>query len=255
MTRFDVNACFGHWPYWDLKDKTPEELIALMDRCEIGRAACMSLRGVFVDWLTGNRETLAAAERYPDRLVPVATMSPFPNGGGDELGKAIDAGARGVRLFPAFHSYRLDSEFVDEVCEAAAERRVPVTIPTRPMMNWRFQAVDIDAIGRVIERHAATRFIISGPNYLIEYQALVRVMTRCGNVSYEHSCLQGFGAVAGLVDRVGADRVLFGTGAVLNYPACNVAKLNNAEITEEQRSAIASENALRMFGESTDGSD
>ncbi|MBN1342291.1 MAG: amidohydrolase [Phycisphaerae bacterium] len=250
MKRFDVNACFGHWPYWDLPDKTPEDLVRLMDRNGIDRAACMSLRGLFVDWASGNAETIAAAKAFPDRLVPTATISPFPqdpDGNAGALRRTLDAGARAVRLYPAFHSFRLDDELVDEVCAIAAKRRVPVMIPTRPMMNWRFQALAVDAIAPVIERHPNTEFILSGPNYLVEYQALVRVMRRCSNVAYEISCLQGFGAVKALVAEAGADRVLFGTGAVLNYPACNVAKFDHAELTDAQRHAIAWENALQRL--------
>jgi predicted TIM-barrel fold metal-dependent hydrolase len=47
---------------------------------------------------------------------------------------------------------------------------------------------------------------------------------------------------------VGCERLLFGTGAVLNYPACNVAKLDHAELTDAQRAAIASENAASLLG-------
>jgi uncharacterized protein len=248
MTRFDINACFGHWQYWDLCDKSSDDLVALMDRSGIQRAAVLSLRGVFLDWRQGNAETLFAAERYPERLVAMATISPFLGGNGDELERALDAGARGVRLYPGFHSYRLDSDFVDDICRAAAGRGVPVMIPTRLMMNWRFVPVPIDSIGAVAERHPDTQFILSGPNYLVEFQALVRWMTRCPNTLYEISCLQGYDAVRKLVAAVGAGRVLFGTGAVLNYPACNVAKLDHAEIADEDRRAIAGGNALRLLG-------
>ncbi len=248
MMRFDVNACFGHWPYWDLKDKTPDDLVALMDRSEVDRAACTSLRSLFLDWRVGNEETLAAAAQFPDRLVPVAVVGPFPPGGGDELRRMVDAGARAVRLYPSFRSYGLDAAFVDEICAIAAERTVPVMIPTRPMMNWRFQAIPVPGIAAVVERHPSTRFILSGPNYLVEYEALVRLMKAHANAVYEISCLQGFNAVRRLVDEVGVERVLFGTGAVLHYPACNVAKLDHADLTASQRSAIASENALRLFG-------
>jgi predicted TIM-barrel fold metal-dependent hydrolase len=178
----------------------------------------------------------------------MATISPFLGGNGGELERAIDAGLRGVRLYPSFHSYRLDSEFVDEICRVAGERHLPVMIPTRPMMNWRFPAISLDSIGAVVERHPDTSFIMSGPNYLIEYQALVRLMKKSANVWYEISCLQGFGSVARLAGELGADRVLFGTGAVLHYPACNVAKLDHAELSEEQRAAIAYENAVRLLG-------
>jgi len=238
MMRVDINACFGHWPYWNLPHRTTEDLVGLMDRNGIEKAAVVSLRGVLVDWRAGNDETLAAAGRHPGRLIPFATLSPFMDGNGDELRRLADSGMRGVRLYPSFHSYSLDSEFTDDVCRAAAERRIPVMIPTRPMMNWRFKTVAIESIGAMA----------SGPNYLIEYQALVKVMKQCTNVSYEISCLQGFNSVANLVEQVGADRVLFGTGAALNYPACNVTKLDHAELGASQRDAVASANAIRLLG-------
>ncbi len=248
MMRVDINACFGHWPYWDLPHKTGEDLIGLMDRHDIAKAAVLSLRGVLVDWKAGNDETLAVSARHRDRLIPMATLSPFMDGNGDEVRRLVDAGVRGVRLYPLFHSYPLDSEFTDDVCRTAAERSIPVMIPTRPMMNWRFKTVAIESIGTLAARHAATSFVVSGPNYLIEYQALVKVMRQCPNVSYEISCLQGFNSVANLVEQVGADRVLFGTGAALNYPACNVAKLDHAELSPQCRDAVAATNALRVLG-------
>ncbi|MFV2068150.1 MAG: amidohydrolase family protein [Pirellulales bacterium] len=247
MKRFDINACFGHWPYWDLHHKTVGDLVASMDRNNIDQAAVMSLRGLLLDWRAGNEETLAAATRYPTRLVPIATLSPFLDGDGKELARLADLGMRGVRLYPTFHNYPLSSSFVDEVCQAASDGNIPVMLPTRPMMNWRFTAVPIETCGAVIERHPATTFILSGPNYLVEFQAVVQLMAQCPNVAFDISCLQGFGSIAKLVGHVGADRVLFGTGAVLNYPACNVAKLDHAEITEHERSAVASENAMKML--------
>lgn len=248
MKRFDINACFGHWQYWDLQDKTAADLVALMDRNGIEQAAASSLRGILVDWRRGNDETLAAAGRHAPRLVPLATLSPFLGGDGKELEKLVQTGMRGVRLYPAFHNYPLDDPFVDEICQTAAACRVPVMLPTRPMMNWRFTPVPIETIGRVVERHAGTTFIISGPNYLVEFQAVVRLMTRCPNLALDISCVQGFDAVGRLVRQVGAERLLFGTGAVLQYPACNVAKLDHASISADQRHAIGSANARRLLG-------
>ncbi len=247
MRRIDINAYFGHWQYWDLRHKTPEELVAQMDRFGIERALVTSLRGVFVDWRAGNEETLAASRKYPDRLVPAVTLSPFMGGGAEGLNRLIDAGARAVRLYSSFHSYRLDSRFVDEICRNAADRNVPVMIGTRIMMNWRFVAIPTETIGEVVIRNPPTQFILSGQNYLAEFQSLIRLMNRAPNCSYEISCMQGFGAVARLVAEVGSDRVLFGTGALLHYPACNVAKLDGAELRPDELEAIAWRNAERLL--------
>ncbi len=247
MMRIDVNACFGHWPFWELRHRSAEDLVRVMDRNGIDRAAAMSLRGLFIDWRAGNEETLAAAKRHADRLLPAATISPFLDGTADDVRRLADDGFKMVRLYPLFHNYPLEGAFTDAVCSAAADRGLPVCIPTRPMMNWRFKTVAIDVIASVVERHPRTTFLMSGPNYLVEFQGLVRLMQQSGNAVYEASCIQGHSAVRSLVGQVGADRVLFGTGAVLHYAACNVAKIDHAEITDEQRRRIGCENAMRLL--------
>ena len=245
--KLDVNACFGHWPYWDLHHKSPEDLVGSMDRHGIGRAVVMSLRGLFIDWRAGNDESLAVTRQYPHRLIPAATISPFLDGSADDLRRLAETGFRIVRLYPTFHNYPLDSAFTDTICRTAAEHNLPVSIPTRPMMNWRFKAIALEAFAPLIERHPRTTFLMSGPNYLVEFQALTLLMQHYSNVVYEISCVQGYDAVRLLVERVGSDRLLFGTGAVLQYPACNVAKLDNANITDQQRQAIAGDNAMRLL--------
>ncbi|HSW43981.1 MAG TPA: amidohydrolase family protein, partial [Phycisphaerae bacterium] len=192
---------------------------------------------------------LDAARRQPQRLLPVATISPFLEGAAEDVHRLADAGVRLVRLYPSFHNYPLDSAFTDTICRAAAERDMIISIPTRPMMNWRFKTIAIEAIAAVVDRHPKATFLMSGPNYLIEFQALVWLMRKARNVVYEISCIQGFNAVAQLVRQVGADRVLFGTGAVLHYPACNVAKLDHADLTGQDRQAIAGENAERLLNQ------
>ncbi len=187
MMCVDVNACFGHWSYWDLPHKTSDDLVQVMNDNGIDRAAMLSLRGVLVDWRAGNEETLAAAAKYPSRLIPMATISPFMDGSGNDLRRLAEAGMKGVRLYPLFHSYPLNSDFTDDVCRVAADYGIPVMIPTRPMMNWRFKTVPIETIGEVAARHPQTTFIVSGPNYLVEFQALVKVMRQCSNVLYEIS--------------------------------------------------------------------
>jgi predicted TIM-barrel fold metal-dependent hydrolase len=59
--------------------------------------------------------------------------------------------------------------------------------------------------------------------------------------------MQGFGAIARLVGEVGADRILLGTGAMLHYPACNVAKLDGAELSPQAREAILWRNAKTLL--------
>jgi len=247
--RMDINAFFGHWPYWPLPQTGGEDSLSLMDRFGIDRAAITSLRGLHGDWRQANAETLALTASHPDRLTPIATMSPMNGGGAGPLRELVAKGFRGIRLYPLLlQGYNLRSPFAGEIAATAGELAVPVIIPTRPMMNFRFATMPIDEIAALADRHPKTAFILSGPNYLSEFQAAIEALTRCPNMLVEISCMQGFGAVAKMAEAVGADRVLFGTGLPLHYPACNVAKLDHVDLSNQQRAAISSGNAMRCLG-------
>jgi predicted TIM-barrel fold metal-dependent hydrolase len=247
--RIDINAFFGHWPYWPLPHTSGDDALRLMDRFHVDRAAIASLRGIHGDWKEANAETFALTQSHKDRLTPVACMSPMSGGGGEALRQLVDQGFRGIRLYPLMlQGYSLGGAFADAIAAAAGALGIPVIIPTRPMMNFRFAVIPIGDIASLAERHAQTTFVLSGPNYLSEFQASVEAMRRCANMVIETSCMQGFQAVRRLVEAVGEDRVLFGTGLPLHYPACNIAKLIHGDLSDSQRAAVGGGNAARILG-------
>ena len=247
--RFDANAFFGHWPYWPLPQTDGQGVLRLMDRHGIERAAITSLRGLHGDWHEANAETFELTGNHPDRLVPIGCMSPMREGGAVALRRLVENGVRGVRLYPSLlQGYSLASPFADEVTVSAGELGIPVIVATRPMMNFRFAPLPLAHVESLAARHPRTTVVLSGPNYLSEFRAACEAMSRCANLCFEIACMQGFQAVARLVEAVGADRVLFGTGMPLHAPACNVAKIDHARIEPDQRKAIAWDNACRVFG-------
>lgn len=247
--RIDINAFFGHWPYWPIPHTSGEDSLRLMDQFGIDQAAITSLRGMFGNWYEANAETLKLTSAHHDRLTPIASMSPICGGGAKVLRELIAQGFRGIRMYPLFlQGYSLRSPFAEQIAEAAGELGIPVIIPTRPMMNFRFATLPIDDIASLAARHPTTTFILSGPNYLSEFQSAIEALTHCANMLIEISCMQGFGAVTTMTNSVGEDRVLFGTGLPLHYPACNVAKLEHTCLTKTQVAAVSSENAKRCLG-------
>lgn len=247
--RVDVNAFFGHWPYWPLPATGGGDLLRLMDRYAIDRAAVTSLRGLFGDWATADAEALALARTHPDRFTPVACLSPVNGGGPEALRRLVEAGFRACRLYPLLlQGYSLGSPFAGEIAAAAGECRIPVIVPTRPLMNFRFPVLPIADVADLAGRFPGTQFILSGPNYLSEFQAAIEAMEGHANLAVETSCMQGLQAVARMAAAVGADRVLFGTGALLQYPACGVVKLEHADVAPAQLEAIQAGNAVRLLG-------
>ncbi len=74
-----------------------------------------------------NDVVLAAAAVQPERLVAFCRVSPH-DGALPEARRALDAGARGIKLHPRAEQFGMDEPAVAELVALADERRVPVLI-------------------------------------------------------------------------------------------------------------------------------
>ncbi|MBM3800860.1 MAG: hypothetical protein FJW26_00965 [Acidimicrobiia bacterium] len=245
----DINGFLGAWPYWDVTHRTPEQLTALMDRNGIDMLAVCATRSIFSDWRVGNEEVIEISNKYPKRFLPFVSISPIlPK---PDLTRYLreykQRKARGIRLYPQHQNYSLTlHSATSTIFEAAEELKLPVVLPVRVIMNWGLPELAPATIETVVSRYPKVSFILSSVNYG-ETLWLFDFMRRYENVSLEISGLQGFRAVDSCLRAVGAERVLFGSGLPLLYPACSVQKLEVARLTREQRDAIAHGNAKRML--------
>ena len=246
----DASAFFGEWPYWRLPNAGDGEagLLATLDRWQIASAAVSSTKALLLDGRAGNDEVLALARRHPSRLVPLATVNPAI---GDEAVEDAEAslagGARAIRLAPAYHGYDLGpNRYLDAVVGRARSAVVPLVLTLRALMNWGFPHLPAGELAPWLSRFPGLRLVLAGVNR-VDFGAAVD-LARSADVSLETSCLQEFGAVRAAVDRLGADRVLLGTGLPLQYAACGVAKVLNAQLDEGERRQVLGANAAALFG-------
>jgi uncharacterized protein len=105
--------------------QTPAELL---DALELAGA-----RGVVFPmhepdgYAAANDAVLAAVAERPERLVAFCRVSPH-DGALAEARRALDAGARGIKLHPRAERFGMDEPAVAELVALAHERRVPVLI-------------------------------------------------------------------------------------------------------------------------------
>jgi predicted TIM-barrel fold metal-dependent hydrolase len=249
----DINAFIGKWPYWPVRATSPAEVAGELQGWGIDRAAICSSRGLFVDWEDGNRETEDACREFPDRFIGFACLGTLElshtrsRGDYDFDGYAA-RGFRGIRLYPQHHSYHpLYESFVGRILEEAAARGWPVLLPLRTIMNWGMPMLDLGVMRELVVRHPANTWILAGINYLWELRMAVDLMHRMENVYLETSCVMGFEAITKLVERSGAERILFGSAAPFQHGAADLDKILHAHIDEDAREAILSGNARRLL--------
>src|SRR4051812_39236544 len=91
-----------------------------------------------------NDRVLAEAARSGGRLVPFCRVNPHDDAPG-EARRALDAGARGIKLHPRAEQFTLDHPQVNELFEIAEERGVPILIHA---------GRGIPALGKHVVEHA-----------------------------------------------------------------------------------------------------
>jgi predicted TIM-barrel fold metal-dependent hydrolase len=106
-----------------------DDLAAFLGRWDVKRAFafCMDEPDREPAFRAANDRTLAAAARSEGLLVPFVRLDlaaePI-----EEATRALDAGARGIKLHPRAQGFLLDDQRLEPVFALAAERRVPILI-------------------------------------------------------------------------------------------------------------------------------
>lgn len=247
MTVWDFSGFVGAWGYWPLKARTGADVIALMDAHGIERAVVGSTRALESDWRLGNSDVIAAAADSGGRLIPFVTIDGTWPGTAELLADYESAGAKGVRCYPSHHHNTLPSQ-LEPLCAAAQDHGLVVTIVVRAIMDWSFPVAAVEPFESLFAQFSDVQFVVHGMNYGQESWNAIRLLNTYANVWLETSCLQGLGGLAQWVSQGDVDRILLGTGAPLQYPACGIAKLEKAEISPADKEAIAHRNAKRLLG-------
>lgn len=159
------------------------------------------------------------------------------------IGRRLDdlerRGFGAVRLCPdpAVHNYRLDARALRPLIEELAHRAWPLLIETA-LPQW-------DSIEEILGI-GAIDVILCGLGYR-HARSLYPVLDRHRNLVVETSSFLAFGAIEDVVRRFGPGALVFGTNAPILAMGAAVARIELAELSEEDRAAIAAGNLLRMI--------
>lgn len=250
--RFDCNSYLGSFFSRQIRHNTAPELLALMDENEIDKAVVGSLSAVmYRNCQMGNEELAAEIADHRDRLVPFGVINPNYADWECDLDWCIsEMGIRGVRIYPQYHSYTLQDECCKEIVQACGERGLPVTLFSRQedyrQSHMKVDAPDLklDDIAQLCSDHPEVNFIIlEGAGY-----ANSRFITEAETMPKNSYMEFSRGGVDALVENLGAERALFGTGMPMKYPGPALVCMELLDASEEDKRKIWGENLARLLG-------
>lgn len=235
----DANTIFGPWPIVRA-DMPVERLVKALQGHGVVKSLALSTVGVLHNYGDGNAETLKLCADQQGTLIPAATIDPRGYFGTQGLAaKLVEQGFRMFRFFPLQQEWSLDHAAFCDLLDDMDPLNVPIMVQAR-------ESGCPSSLMRVLPGKKST-FILEGVSFENMAEAIA-VMRKFPNVACDTRELRVPGALRFLVDQVGADRVLFGSGCLRSSLAAALGYVMDAEIPDDAKAAIFAGNIKRLLG-------
>ena len=236
----------------DALDCSVDLVLRAADRLGICQVCAMDLTAIYYEMREGNDLTAKAMRQHPDRIMGYATiLSPrFARQAVEEVVRCHETyGMQGVKIYshPAQSGDLQPFTSVAEpdmlpVLEKAAELGLPVLAHCTPAEAQSLASRVPDVT--LIVAHAGGTPVARG-----DWHGAIYVAERYPNILLETcSSTVDMGQVELAVERLGAERVIFGTDMFFLNPAPQLARITGAEISDDEKRLILGDNIRRLFG-------
>ena len=244
MSVIDMHAHFGRWQV-DFTDYRPDDLRAVLDRCNISAMIFSSAKSILYDMEAGNRDTFAFIG-LDDRFYGYVTVNPsLPEKSLDEIRRySGHPGFKGIKYHPDYACSVIDDPRMDPIYAFAEKQGYPVLI--HAMGNTNCSPLRLIPVNRKFPELKLIGAHTGGAFPELACQAAQQTNE---NVYFDLSCnCIRKGRVESIVAAAGADRVLFGSDFTLIDPAYIIGEVEEADLSAADRQKIYFSNSAKLFG-------
>jgi hypothetical protein len=245
---FDCHGHIGPSFVHHIPGHDASSMINTMDRLGIDILCLSAEASITADHRLGNDLVGEAVELFPDRYLGYACINPhYPEESVAELHRCFDVlKCKATKIHPMFHAHPANGLGYRPVWEFAATKGCPMlthTLGGDPTCNPKM----FDPLARdypqvpILLGHAG--------NNLAGVAEAVEVCRNRDNVFLDlNYATIHYGLVEHLVDRVGAEKLIFGSDVSWNSLSYSLGMILFAKISDEVKEKILGLNATLLFG-------
>ncbi len=229
------------WYGWWRNEVTEEDFIKMMDKWGIDKA-CVNYWSIQAD--QGNDYIAEFAKKYPDRIIPFGCIIPhWYKTAAKEVERCVkQLGMKGLKLHPAANHYPSNSPLVFPVVEKAIEFDIPM------LFHCSGDAFsNPHNLGDLAKKFPKATIILGHIGEDACFEA-IEVARECGNIYLDTTgYFNLYHLLHRAIDRVGEDRIVFGTDFVACNPGPELAKVRDVDLNDRQVKKILGENMARIL--------
>lgn len=250
----DVNVAVGAYPFRHHPDADPARMAAFLKGKGVTRAWAGSMDALLHRDVRGVNDRLAAACALQGGgvLLPFGSVNPKLPGWEADLQRCADVHKmRGIRIHPDFHNYTLADPALPPLLAACAKLKLVVVVVGR-MEEERVQhpvfhvpPTEFARLPELVRPLPDLKLVVA--NWRMDPMTdAFAALARLPNVWFEIAMIEGVGRTARLVERVGIERVLFGSHAPVFVWDSAALKLREAALRDEDAAKVRAANAAGL---------
>lgn len=253
----DVGAFVGTYPYRFIQPATPEWLIGEMDRLGIERAWAADLPAfLYKDPRESNRWLAETLAPFHQRIMPVPTLHPGLPDWSHDLSDAASMGAPAVRVYPQYQGLDPVGGEMRVIVAAAASAGLPVMLTVRFEDVRQRHPLDVapdfpaSAVRQLVRSDPEAKLLVMhGERSFVEEVHFGLTPEEARRIVWDISWIWGppEDHLALLLETVGADRFVLGTGMPLRIPDAALTKVELLPTDDGIRKAIRGDNLARFL--------
>lgn len=250
----DTHVYLSRWPFRRVPHDEPAALAQHLAKQGVRQAWAGSFDALLHDDIATVNERLAETCREHRMFLPIGAVNPNLPAWEEDLRRCHEEhGFAGVRLHPNYHRYTLTDDRCRRLLKAAQERKLLVQIAVQ-IEDTRTQhplvlvpPADYRPLANVLRDTPELRVQLLNPFAVANVPALAG-LEKLPQVHFEFAWLETIRCVAELVERVGIERICFGSMAPLFYFESAMLKMRESALPPESVRTICVDNPQRLLG-------